>query len=264
MSKLQLFIIIIVSCWFSYVFGQDEEDLKGDVKSLRTIHYEATEDSSKFVKSDVINESIAFHNYSGEVEKFLILHEHDTTVHTYRHGTDGKLIETTHFRRDKVHYRISFTYNADGKRISEERFDLLLDSVVSTRVYQYDSEGRYEATQGNDESLKNKPLMKYDEAGNLIEGIFDQGRIELHYDSLGREVEEVMYGPEGTLLCKGITVYEDGFMKEYIQQDGEGSIEWRLSYEYSNFDRVGNWLRKETFEDGELIEFTIREIEYYK
>ena len=124
------------------------------------------------------------------------------------------------------------TYNADG-------------SLKSKSVYFYDESEQEEVVDvfvGND-SLQSKFINKYDDKENLI-----------GYSK---------YNSAGVLDSRDSNKYDDkGNVIVWIWFNSDGSIHMKEIYKYE-FDKIGNWLKKVTYENGKPKKMIVRKITYY-
>jgi hypothetical protein len=86
-------------------------------------------------------------------------------------------------------------------------------------------------------------VMKYDEKANMIE----------MNDSSSRE------------NVPTITKYKYDKSGNVIEENSTGSygLSIQMTYKYDKLDKVGNWLRKVSFNNNNASSLTEREIEYY-
>lgn len=129
------------------------------------------------------NRLVAAEHYRGDV---LI------TQWTYDGSIDRLLTEEHFFDDGEPDYRIVYTYNSDGKRLTENWFRG--DELLDENSYSYDDQGNlilWSCISGGEEIQRME--KRYDERGNLIRLIsYDAGSIWL--------TEEYRYDDRGALL----------------------------------------------------------------
>ncbi|GHV37562.1 hypothetical protein FACS1894178_9310 [Bacteroidia bacterium] len=257
------------------------DGLKGKVKSLRTITYEAIDTLGKIAKGNIVDNVygsilinynrkggwIEYRSYTpagknrwAEIPSFdekgnrmerrdYIFSESDSTLHRrYSNKYDNKGNLTT-----------AFLYNAS-------------DSLIWKRSYVYDNKGNeteicsYNAT----DILNWKVICAYDSKSNLIEenvysasGNLDSKTI-YKYDSKGNRIEQCGYKSDDSLESKTTYQYdENGFQVEVCKYNADGKLDKRFAYKYK-YDTKGNWIEKIDYKDDVAVRIYERKIEYYK
>lgn len=269
MLKQHIFTYLLTTLSFSFLFSQEEEDIKGDVKTVTQVSYElAVNNDSDSSKGREINyESVAHYNREGLIREHLSFYDADTTFTTY-HYDKGELVEIHYYRKDRDHNKTEIRYNENGEIKARIFTDLLKDTISWIEIYRYDDNDKLIEIGVTDVNGNLKTLYKFDEAGNKVERIYSWGKVKCKYDSLGREVEMRIYDRDEGLTSTRINNYEGDLLKERYLINTQGEVEFKSKYEYANIDKEGNWLKKTIFSDGEFEDSTtktivIREIEYY-
>jgi len=262
MFKLIYYVPVLLSLSITSAISQEEEVLKGNVKTVREISYDEVEESDEFIGREINYESVAYYNHDGKIRERLNFYDADTAFSTY-HYDEGKLVETHYLRRGRINDKTEFRYNSKGDLKAKVQTNLLKDTIDFMEIYKYDENDKLNEVGVTDAKGNLKTLYKYDDAENKVECIYPWGKVKYRYDSLGREIEETVFDDKDVLVARGFIVYEDGLVKEMYDEDPEGVVEWRVKYDYSNFDHEGNWLRKVIYKNGDVEGVVIREIEYY-
>ena len=145
-----LSVLRLVSCKQSEKKNDlTEENLKGKVKSIKEITYEAVE---KF----------------GQIEKGNVLY---CLSYFTIYNEKGNKIEKNHYEFDgRLDYKVTYKYDENGNKIEKNDYDSD-GSLDSKTTYKYDEKGNIiEINNYNsDGSLYSKHTYKYDEKGNIIE-----------------------------------------------------------------------------------------------
>ena len=167
-----------------------------------------------------------------------------------------------------------FQYDEEGNVIEVRRYDKA-DTLVWSSMYSYNSEGNLSECTVYDkfDNILLSLTYTYDSSGNLIEQISDitskDGNCthylyyQYEYDDAGNIVKEEEGDLEGAFV-RNLCSYDDtGNMtklESYFKYDFEG--EWEPArYNVYSFDAAGNRVRKEYYEDGELIRYTVNEFD---
>ena len=83
-----------------------------------------------------------------------------------------------------------------------------------------------------------------------------------HYDMKGNRVTQDSYNKFGMLFLKANYKFDkegnEVSMKEY---DSHHGLKFSTTYEFEKFDRLGNWLRRITRKNGEVVNITERTLE---
>ena len=205
-----------------------EEKLKGKVKSIREIPYEAVEKFGEVVKGDALgfgkNLQITFNEKGNKLEENWFNPDGRLDFKwTYKYDDKGNKIELNSFNHDgSLDSKFTFKYDDKGNQIEQNWFN---------------PDGR----------LDFKWTYKYDDKGNQIEenGFNSDGRLSFKstykYDDKGNKIEENSFNPDGSLYYKA-------------------------TYKYT-YDQQGNWTQQITYKVKNGVEkpsqIVERTIEYY-
>lgn len=207
----------------------DKNDIKGKVKSITEISYEAKD---RF----------------GKIEKISRKRKYDF-IYDYqkKYDIEGYMIENKEFNSDgSLKSKIIYKYDDMGKLIegNENNSD---GSFLKCYINIYNDKGviietNYYNTIGN---IETKYTYKYDKRGNKIETneYNSDGNIETKYiykyDDKGNKVEENKYNSDGILKTKYIFKYDNkGYLLEKNTFYSEG-LETITKYDYQ-FDDIRN------------------------
>jgi hypothetical protein len=180
------------------------------------------------------------------------------TDNEYDHGDSLKVKSVSKYN-DKGNMKEFFTYSPSGAVLSKTTFtyndsDKLVEEI------------RYKA----DGSLNVKTTCKYDEKGNKIEeDNYDTGGVLFmkvlgKYDGKGNRIVKDSYNEFGSLFLKCNSKFdEDGNETEAKEYDSHKSLQFSTTYDYEDFDKAGNWLKRTMYKNDDPASVTIREIEYH-
>lgn len=248
--------IITLICLATSIFSMaqqkktdiQKENLKGQVKSIKEIPYEAEKQDGKIIKTNYYNEYNVFKydNNGNLIEK--ILHRDSITLSDkYIHQYDSKnnLTETIIIDNDGEKSKIIYKYN-DKNYLIEEKLYSLDDDFSAYDYYKYDENGnKIEEISYINNKLSSKLVYSYNKE-NLIESI-------CHYSRNGEKDMKTSYK------------YNDrnNLIKEYtyifsINDDLEHT------YHYKNYDEKGNWIERYKHFGNNSYSITERIIEYYE
>jgi hypothetical protein len=254
-----------------------ELGLKGKVKSIHEVRYNAVEKFGQIEKGDIVR--------GPGVEKMYIFNEL---------GNKIEVIDYTSYRTPLL----KWVYNYDDKnRLIEQDQISLWDSIYLSYKWKmiYDlndklSEINYFTPEG---SLDGKRLYKYSNEGNKIEeqAYNKEGALEFcifqKFDRLKNPIEEGY--TEGLDTTKSTSKYLNGFPVEKVMLDSEGEASYYWKYKYDKngniieerqhdkngrmttkttytyeYDNENNWTKQIIYVNGKSKIVISREIEYYK
>ena len=159
--------------------------------------------------------------------------------------------------------------NIKVKQITGTTYVIASEEIYRKDKYLYNKDGNMtEMTSYNaNGELGSNSKYKYDEDGNKTEWKYYDGELatkyKYQYDEDGNEMEKSCYRiSDGRLSLKFNYQYdEDGNM---IGNSSYGyPSDWNYTYQYE-FDKLNNWIVRTRYEDGNPLEITEREIEYYE
>jgi hypothetical protein len=169
-----------------------KDNLRGEVKSIIEISYEAAQRFGNIEKGDAI--------YLGKK--------------SWVYNDNGNLIEEALYYSDDVYSLSTFKYDDSGNQVEKVKYELD-GSLIAKWVYQYDSRGnRIEINLYHpDGSLEYRYISKFDDRGNEVEQ-FQYGldgslspRYSFDYDTKGNVTEEKVYNPDGSIQQKWVYIY---------------------------------------------------------
>ena len=244
---LLLFIPLVFSCSDDKKNDLDELKLNGKVKSLKEITYSAVEKFGEPVKNTFLNENEYLFEKNGNIAEIRYEFEFQEGF-SYKniYEDNGNLIERNQYKNSgELEVKFKFKYDDNGNMI---------------QYNQYNKDGDLEHIGKN----------KFDEAGNWIEQNYYDNDGELKsnwknkYDDDGNMIEQKEFNKNGELESNRKIKYDDkGNMVYESRYDENGELEYGTEYEYKEFDREKNWVKRIGYEDGKATEITEREIEYY-
>lgn len=241
----------------------DEYDLKGTVKSLRTIYYEAAEANGEVIKGER-REAASF--ISGEAESFV---RFDSTGHRLENssfGVDGRLLLRRVFTYDSLgNWVEGSAYSSDGliwqyftvldenqRVMGRERYEVG-GKILEQVSYSYTPRGyiAMEETSSQSGKLVHTREYWYNRRGNLL-----RERVRVNYQDWREEWKKVSYAyyPKSDLVKKEVWRNSEGFkeVNKYLydsngnvlvsrKYDGKNTLtdEWKYSY-----DEYGNEIHK--------------------
>jgi len=246
-----------------------QENLYGKVKSITVFTYHATEKDGKLEKGD-----FAF-PYKEQI----------------RYNEKGnRIIETEYASTGGIENKIIYKYNSRGKRIETIAFNIGVE-FYERSTYKYDRKGN-QLSENNyypSGKLKSKILYKYnpndllrgkgrpiilnfyepDLRGNQIEAkLYDEEgqfyqRFTYLYDAKGNLLEENTYDYAGTLYHRCLYTNDDkGNPIAVIAYKSDGTLDYNRKHHYE-YDRKGNWIKRESYGDVIPSSITERKIKYY-
>ena len=283
-AKNKVLVLMSFSLTTSLCFGQVEflsewggQDLKGQVKSIKTTIYYADEKFGEISKGDV---------YSWK---------------SYQFDSKGECIENTN--SDESYLKYENKYNNQNKLI-EKNFYHLDGTLIGKRVNKYNNEEIAQTIiYGEDGSLSDKYLYKYNDNTKNCETIeynnngilickwlHDKNRnlleIYEYSDSDGSLNTRQKYEYDSNGKLNRALVYDiyDKLQKEYsYNENADAIMEKSYSYSYDDdyndvatptieytyqykYDNKKNWIERIAFKSEAEIVISIqaREIEYYK
>lgn len=143
-----------------------EANLKGRVKSVRQIPYEAVEKDGKIIKGVIFPSFFSYHNHNNQV----------------KYDDKGNKIEENIYDEEELKHNSK--YDSKGNQIEENRY--FEGKLVEKYTFKYDSRGNKieENHYNSDEGLSSKFISEYDNKGNLIERNSYDSVGELNYKSI--------------------------------------------------------------------------------
>jgi hypothetical protein len=223
-----------------------EMNLKGKVKMLKELQYEATEKAGKVKKGEYIGwaHSWFFNDKGYKTEERLSDPDGtDATKAIFSYDNKWRKTEVNTFHSDgKPNLKISSKYDSKGFEIERNINDLNGGTDNWRTTYKYDKKGfKIEEMVQHRQNEPSRVLYKYEK-------------------SLLIETEQLQ--PDGNPVVKRNYKYDKEGNKIEMTNSVRGILKNSYSYKYE-FDKTGNWIRQTEFEGGKINAITEREITYY-
>ncbi len=251
--------------------------LKGHVKSVREISYEAWGNADTLVQGEVIDNQGAENTYTLYNKKGYI-------TDIYKYDRENEIKYKWHFYYDKKQTKQLSAKRYEAKDFQQDSTYYLYDKKIRTIEYvRCDEKGE----------IKSRILSEYDKKGNVIEekmlnkdnllekitkfkykkNKLTEGRsydsnhklliISIYsYDKNGNMESITMTDCKNQPISRGVYSYnKEGFVKtELLQRPGYTDL--LLEYVYT-IDEQGNWIQRIMLSQNEAFQITKREIEYF-
>ncbi len=266
-----------------FITDLKKNGLKGEVKSVTTIHDTISESIRNWLRLDEVPKSTQYYNEDGFLTFDCIDSVRDWTKYSYDNQTNflwtvisvkSLYIQPHHL---KFYYEYSYTYETDSKGIitGHVRFD---DKTTIKIIYKttYDPQSntyidwiQYKQTPSYTDT--DHVIYRYDTNNRLLEHSYYEG-----FDSTMNEYRDLYsYTPDGLLSHKFQIEQQDTFdLLHYFydknnnligdsirSEDGSG---YELHEQFSDFDSAGNWRKAEHYYGDWVYAREFRKIEYYK
>lgn len=288
---LLLSILTLISCTHKKIKKNDLEALhyKGKVKSIEYKVYKAEQDSTgKITKRNLISKIqslcdakgyfIEKSSYKGDKLSYRMDRKYDSsgrtleetqtqqamiylaqggakddsfsvdhTIYTFKLDANGNETELKTTQNNKPWYRDENTYDDRGNLIQMDEY-VPWDTLNKKEYYKYDSKNNLTEKKGFMANGKFffKYTYSYNDLGDIIEL-----KTYLKSDTTLDSREEMKYDD------KGNKTDDTRFMT-----DGTKNFDWK--YEFTEFDKEGNWVKEISYSEGKPQAITERVIEYYK
>ena len=262
-------------------FAQDDEPLKyfflrGKVKSIRMIPYKIKENEDKtidkIISNGVLYDKNAYIklNKAGKVTK-RIFYDNKNKVIGKRKITYDRKKEKVYNSKGKLTKEFVMTYDEKRKE-SREIYHIEQDSDFQRiTLCRLDESGNPIVciTYYSDGEIIEKCYLRYDDFGNLSERIYTSPEDDRKYIY---QNEYNLIGFPTKLIKEDYVNYTDNFRVSYFYKDnyppyaqsisanGVLPIYSELSYQY---DKKGNWIRKEVRYKDKLAFVVELELTYY-
>lgn len=272
------FIVLLFSCTNKTESDLQKAELKGKIKAIREISYEAFGTADTLVKGNIIDNQGAENSYT-------------------LYNEQGNIVSLIKYDKDNaVKYKWRFYYDKKGKRqISAKRYEAK-DFEEDSTSYVYDKKGNpiEYIHYSSDGKIKTRSVSKFNKKGNMIEEkVFDEKNLlkkssKFRYKKT-KLVEGKSFDSEGKLLIRSIYSYDKkGNMLSMTMVDGENNPISKGTYTYNKdgfvqtellkrpgytdllleyiyvVDVHGNWTQRIMLSENEAFQITRRQIEYYE
>jgi hypothetical protein len=191
----------------------------------------------------------------------------------FKYNANGNTTELASYSSDgKLKSTIKSSYDVNGNLVGEQT--LMGDGTVDlTSTIKVDAKGnRVEQADvrpnSNNTLFNHKHFFKYDEKGQLGERTTLRGngtvlfRYIFKYDENGNKTEWVQIAANGAVAGKVVYKYDDkNNMIEETLYGSNGEIKSTFTYSYE-YDKKGNWTRRNKMQDGKVVEIKERQITY--
>jgi hypothetical protein len=277
-----------------------EQDLKGNVKYISELQYEATYKFGEIEKSRFFGREYSEFDEFGNKKLGRYFFVDDDIKYVNDYDANNNIIETNYYESDTILViKIKYKYDLKGNEI-EKCIYKRGNIIVEKKIFQYNSNNDIieENCFDSNNKLSSKIKYKYDIKGNKIEesnynsdgSLFKKTTSE--YDINNREIETNFYQPnnESEYVNQKNTHKYDGkgnlIESKYCADDGlncststfkhneNGDIIEHTDFSLSNmkvslnsykfeYDKNGNWIKKIIFYNDEPKTIIERKIKYY-
>ncbi len=160
---------------------------------------------------------------------------------------NNNLVSDTFLQNEKQSYTATYKFDNRNNRIEMKEFfpDRTL-KLITTTSNKYNLEGRL------------KEWDEYNAIGKLSK------RKTFEYNNAGKPTETILYLEDNKLSYKTQMKYDEkGNLTESIEYSPGNFISTKKTYNPGEYDKAGNWLKKEEFVNGKLYRTHVRQIVYY-
>ena len=225
----------------------EKEGLSGKVHKVQTLIYNAKTQGDKIVKNgkpdvygeDVFpNEDTRIYDVNGQLDSLVAVVDaiKYITVYAYQNGKVSN---------EKVYQ--------NGELLTDRRYvyekDKLKNTIEENHI-------------GGDKTINEYPVdaskIEYKD-GKIIEHGYSE-RDYVVKDASGRILKRSFYNEMDEYLIVSEYTYNEKSWLVCISTEGEGKV----TYEYTDFDDEGNWIRQVILLDGKPYGITERNITYYE
>lgn len=245
MKKIVIFFItlLLIECNTSKSkirTDLERQDLKGKVKSIKSVAYRAIEKFGKIQKGN------------------------ENSIFFYTFNKDGNFIECISNEKEN-NSRQTFIYNDQGNIIEQKEYDFK-GNLKSQTTYSYDRKGNKIEENSFEGYQFRRSIYKYDNKCREVETLITisikgiNGSIELRkikeYNNEGNIIEEKTYDNNNNLVIKGIYTYDEkgNIIKNIFVGSDTNEIEEKYIYTY---DKNSNKIEEQKYISEHLVEKTI-------
>ena len=257
------------------------DELKGDVKCMSRIEYEAIDSMNQTIKGKAVDDKEGFgnirltYNNRGYWTEYRSHSADGSPIWTEKpeYDNDGsmRMIGRRDYKYDSILWRkYIYIHEKNSGNVSAAFCRNAADSLLWRLACRYDKDGNIvESCRYNDAGAReSKKLYVYDEKGNVIKITSFNGNNESttsthQYDENGNRTEIREYDENVDLIKRTVYFYNDsGLRSESHVYNDKNILDKRLSYDY-RYDRKGNWIEKIEFLNDKAVKITERQIEYF-
>lgn len=259
-----------------------KENLRGRVKSVRYVEYNAMIKNGNIVKGDIL-----FSEFSDE---YLVIEHRQETNYLILFNINGNITKKNHYKPNgSIHSQYSYKYDNRGNKIEEHFRE---DDYFRINYYSFNSKNQLIRFKGGQEvhtisyddinktSIEKQQngdyrvFKKYNNDGKIIEEIEwdDYNKIIsstfYKYDNKGNNIEKYVIEDPHILSYKDIFEYDHNnnpIEETRIKVDFEGVTDTHKENYIYKYDEYGNWIQRISNSDycPYPCVLTERTIEYY-
>lgn len=240
--------LCIMALFAVNVFSQENQtdlqelNLKGKVKSVRSVDYEAVEVSGEVVKGRIVEDNFFAYNEAGSVVEKTKYYADGTPCEKFivTYDSEGRVIEGCMYNSEgKIDFKKVITYDNKGNKLTENESNEKGEVRVK-ESFKYDDKNNLinKDTQFFDGNLDAKTVFEYDKKGNLIkQHLYREGSwlTEIYSKRIenGITIKEIQSKSEKQKKEKKILKYNDkGNVIEESEYDAKGNLLERITYKY--------------------------------
>ncbi len=222
-----------------YFVGQD------NFKNGERLNYRVMRkyDTNNNLVTETRMETVVVNLSQGDMKGDSMKMEKDTFA--YKFDNNGNKIEMKVSRNKKPSYRDVNTFDANGNITYQEEY-VPWDTLYKKESYKYDKDGNVieKISRHPDTSKYVSYSYKYDAKGNMIECFSKESKSDRS------STETIKYDDKGNII-------------EDVNKDNTGYVFWNWRYEFSEFDKNGNWTKETSYSNNKPQAITERQIDYY-
>lgn len=188
---------------------------------------------------------------------------------TYVYDDAGNLTgENLYLNNDEVVIKNAYKYNGNNQKVSYTRYNKDSELLFNTQ-YEYKGDNLIlEETRGKEDKIEYSKKMTYDDDGNMLS--------KISYDSYedSETIEKFVYDDKGNKITWDVQKNGEPFLKINYSYNEKGDLNGLSTYNNSgkiieerkykyDYDKEGNWIKKNIYINGELKFVEQREITYY-
>lgn len=274
---ISIMILNTVGC--SFMASSDKTsylmslNIKGEVKTIKTIEYGNKIEEGNFVDGDISDyySTLATYDKDGMSINKMTYDMQSILVDEITWVYNNNVLERAECSNFKLHNCSVMEYNYNSE---DELVELIyLDensNIIQSVVFSYTTDGlehmNYFLNEKDEKTYESELI--YDDNNMLCEKLNydiindDKSKTVYEYDDNGNTILEKTIGDNGNARMIYKMEYDDNNnILVYSMMYGDNLLDYyNLEYIY---DGEGNWSERFKYVDGEVIEHSIREIEYY-